>query len=314
MLSSLHQDAAKCGWLCLAQGPRMAVPPAPAQRRGTLGTHRGWAARIPRSRSSVSSRQTWCRTGASPRAGSTTRTPPAPRLREEGRWVPGPRCAWRAPGARGDPVGALGSTVPTYRPWCGWVGSRLSPASPPESSCLGTHTAPQHLPGWGTRCAAPSRRCLPGLRCPGGWQPPRLREGAQPHAQHLCSGDSGGPARPGAASRGRVAAPCSRWPGQAVPAATPGTAAGSSPGRGCPAGTATAPARLGGRQENNTHTLELQRPPKPHREVLTPSVPPQTPDQGCCTGARAAVLVGSVLNSRWLLSQLVVLGIPIAAV
>lgn len=152
------------------------------------------------------------------------------------------------PGAWGDPKGVLGSTVPSYQPWHGWEASRLAPASPPASSCLGTHTAPQLLPGWGTRCAAPSR----GLRHPGGWKPPRLREGAQPHAQHLCCGGSGGPARPGAASRGRVAAPCSRWLGQAVPPATPGTAAGNSPGRGCPAGTATAPARLGGRQENDT--------------------------------------------------------------
>lgn len=70
-----------------------AWPCHPAQHGGTPGTHRGWAAGIPHSWSSVSSRQTCCRTGASPRAGSTTRTPPAPRLQEDGGWVLGvPLC------------------------------------------------------------------------------------------------------------------------------------------------------------------------------------------------------------------------------
>lgn len=119
-----------------------------------------------------------------------------------------------------------------------WVGSRISPAILPKTLCHGTHTAPQLPSGWGMWCVAPSQRDLKyfGVQ----WSP-QVQEGTQ----RFCSGGIGGPALPGAVSRGRVAAPCSRWTVVAVPAATSGTAACSSPGCSCPAGTATAHAHLG---------------------------------------------------------------------
>lgn len=51
-----------------------------AQHRQSLGTHRGWVACILHSQPSVSSQQTWHRTGASPHAGSTRQMLPAPCL------------------------------------------------------------------------------------------------------------------------------------------------------------------------------------------------------------------------------------------
>lgn len=83
-LSSPHQDAEKCGE-CTGSVCGRATPSVPWHR--ALGTHRGWVAHIPRSRPLVSSQQTWRRTGASPHAGSTSRTPPAPCLRRKAaRW------------------------------------------------------------------------------------------------------------------------------------------------------------------------------------------------------------------------------------
>lgn len=113
----------------------------------------------------------------------------------------------------------------------------LSPASLRASSHLGTDIVPQLQLGWGTPCAAPSRRCLLGLGvCP--W--------------HLCSSGSGDPALPGAGSRGMVAAGCSRWLVVALCPATPGTAACNSPGSDCPVCKSTAHAHLGEQTENST--------------------------------------------------------------
>lgn len=50
-------------------------------------------------------------------------------------------------------------------------------------------------------------------------------------------------------------------------------------------------------------------------EHMAPSIPTRPPGlPQCHTGASTAVLVRSVLDSWWLLSQLVILGITIAAV
>lgn len=85
---------------------------------------------------------------------------------------------------------------------------------------------------------------------------PRLALGG--HAWHLCSGGSGGPALPGAGSRGRVAAGHSRRPALAQRPATPGTAVCSSPGSDCPACISTAHAHLGEQPENSTALAESQ--------------------------------------------------------
>jgi len=74
-------------------------------------------------------------------------------------------------------------------------------------------------------------------------------------ARHLCSGGIGGPALPGAGSRGMVAAGCSRRPAPAACPATPGTAACSSPGSDCPACISTARAHLGEQPESSTAQL-----------------------------------------------------------
>lgn len=129
-----------------------------AQQRQSLGAHRGWAARILHSQPSVSSQQTWHRTGASPHAGSTSQMLPAPCLRRN---VMG--CvrvlvlpvldAW-----------GKGMPVPTYQWQCGRGGSMLSPASLRASSHLGTDIAPQLQLGWGMQCAASSQSCPLGLK------------------------------------------------------------------------------------------------------------------------------------------------------
>lgn len=140
----------------------------------------------------------------------------------------------------------------------------LSPASLRANSRLGTDTAPRLRPGWGMQCAATSRTYPLGLKWRGGdHRHPQSRRGppAIPpphvwpwggHAWHLCSGGSGGPALPGAGSRGRVAAGHSRRPALAQRPATPGTAACSSPGSDCPACISTAHAHLGEQPENST--------------------------------------------------------------
>lgn len=71
--------------------------------------------------------------------------------------------------------------MPTYQPRGGWGVSRLSPASLPASSHLGTDIALRLRLGWGTWCAASSWRHLLGLKWCRASQPPPEQEGT-----HYC--------------------------------------------------------------------------------------------------------------------------------